>query len=913
MEEALIQIVSQKSEILLSVIDKEKKYCFILKMILTASIVWMPFFAISQDIHIRGVIKDSKGQVLPNTIIIASSTINESDIIAFYSSGDDGKYHLKLKENYPKDSLWLVVRHMAYETKKLKVPSKSATKNFKLIERLEQLDEVLLKSPRKLEIKGDTITYNVKGIKADKDYTIEDVINRIPGVTISENGQIRYEDKPISHLYINGVDLLEGRYNIATQGIPADAVKEIDIMKRHNHERINIGRTESDDVAFNLKIKEGVGLVFGSIKGDIGAPLITGLMEGTPIYLKDNFQNISSLKFNNTGKTLRNISSNLTIEDLNVLGMRLAKNPIIRPPNISGVVISDKFWLDNDSYSITNDALHKINDSTLLKWNLNYINELGVIEKNSSSTFIIDNDSSVVVNQAKNELRKQRFQFGINQEVNKRNFYAKNNTIIEYQDNTGLENSTLNSNSINANYENYEFRMNNTTYLKTLISKDNIIQSGLLVEYNRRFETLFVIPPVFESVFSSNTINNRTNQDIRINEFNIGGFSNYAFELSNLKWNVNQRIQYSKINFQSDLRVLPELESQDFPFSSDYNYNRFVSISKVETKLSLGKLKLKWRLSGDFINLNNVDDKNNEIYQQKSFFLIQPFASARYIINTKWNVGISYSKENRISNFSQLYPAIILQNYNSLTQNPEIINKTKSHSISHFLNYSDILKSFFFKMNGRFSETESEVTFVNQLNDDGFIITNVIERPNTTKNASLTLNLSKGFLGSFNSNLSYTYSYTENELFFNNNFLNTINSRHSINLDLSFDSGSWYAIEYDARLNIGNSRLPDNNASNLNFFQTIDLDFYTSKSTRINFGLESSRTSTSTSDERNNNTLFNTSFFYKPSKKVYLRASLINIFNTSFFTTTYSRANFVNTSQFSLRPRQFTIGLTYSL
>ena len=88
MEEALIQIVSQKSEILLSVIDKEKKYCFILKMILTASIVWMPFFAISQDIHIRGVIKDSKGQVLPNTIIIASSTINESDIIAFYSSGD---------------------------------------------------------------------------------------------------------------------------------------------------------------------------------------------------------------------------------------------------------------------------------------------------------------------------------------------------------------------------------------------------------------------------------------------------------------------------------------------------------------------------------------------------------------------------------------------------------------------------------------------------------------------------------------------------------------------------------------------------------------------------------------------------------------------------------------------------------
>ena len=103
-----------------------------------------------------------------------------------------------------------------------------------------------------------------------------------------------------------------------------------------------------------------------------------------------------------------------------------------------------------------------------------------------------------------------------------------------------------------------------------------------------------------------------------------------------------------------------------------------------------------------------MDDKNNEIYQQKSFFLIQPFASARYIINTKWNVGISYSKENRISNFSQLYPAIILQNYNSLTQNPEIINKTKSHSISHFLINTIILKGFFFKLTVRFPELNPE-------------------------------------------------------------------------------------------------------------------------------------------------------------------------------------------------------------
>jgi outer membrane receptor for ferrienterochelin and colicin len=61
------------------------------------------------------------------------------------------------------------------------------------------------------------------------------------------------------------------------------------------------------------------------------------------------------------------------------------------------------------------------------------------------------------------------------------------------------------------------------------------------------------------------------------------------------------------------------------------------------------------------------------------------------------------------------------------------------------------------------------------------------------------------------------------------------------------------------------------------------------------------------------NTLFSTSYFYKVSKKINLNASLLNIFDTPFFTTTNSMSNFVNSNQFSLRTRQFTLGFTYSL
>jgi hypothetical protein len=48
-------------------------------------------------------------------------------------------------------------------------------------------------------------------------------------------------------------------------------------------------------VSFNLKIKDDVGLLFGSLKV-MRSAILTGKLDATPIYFKDKFQNISSGK-----------------------------------------------------------------------------------------------------------------------------------------------------------------------------------------------------------------------------------------------------------------------------------------------------------------------------------------------------------------------------------------------------------------------------------------------------------------------------------------------------------------------------------------------------------------------------------------------------------------------------------------
>lgn len=890
-----------------------KIYITFKKYIFLAFLIGMSFFGFSQDIQIQGTVLDFENKPISNVTIIASDSENGKSVLAFSTSDTNGNYKLILSNEIELVSIWLLVRHISYETIRIKNPLKSLRQDFKLNVNTQSLDEVVIESERIVRVKGDTITYNVNKLKAEKDITIEDVINRIPGVSINENGQIKYLDKPISHLYINGVDLLEGGYSIATQGIPADAVKEIDVMKKHHHERIDIGRTETDNVAFNLKIKEDAGLFFGSLKGDVGVPFLTGKLDATPIYFKDNFQNISSGKLNNIGTTLRGIGTDLTFENINIGNLMLEEANVINQPNINGIAISNKYWLDNESHAITNNALHKVNDSTTVKWNFNYVNELSKIESILSSEFLTNNQSSIVVTRNRNQLNTRHFNAVVNQEINKRKLYFKNSTSYRYANNSGIERVFINNNYLESNYFFNNFQISNSTSFKTLIGKNNILQSGLLFQYEQNEEALMVSPPVFETLIGNGSDSDATNQHVSVKKLNLAGFSQYNFRLMKLEWNLSQHLKYNSFSFGSNLNHLPNFNNQSFPLVSNFDYQKLATTTRLNSKTKIGRATLSWGLSADFVNLSTIENNSINLSIDDSFLFIQPNISFKYSLSTKWNFGIAYDLNNAISDFSQLYTPVILKSYNTLVQNPNFINIIRTNFFLPSINYNNILKSFYFSLKGNFNQSKSDVTFSNELNDEGFFTTEIIEQPNFIKNHGFTLNLTKSFLGSFKSDFTYAYNVSKNQLFFNNEFLDAINRRHSLDLGLIWDRGSWFTLEYKAKLNLGFSETSSNQISNSFLFQNLNFDIYTSNSTRINFGLDSSRTETSESTKINENTLFNMSFHYKPSKKLNINASLINIFDTQFFTTTNSYLNFVNVYQFSLRPRQFTLGLNYSL
>lgn len=122
-----------------------------------------------------------------------------------------------------------------------------------------------------IKVKGDTLTYNVASFKNASDRSIEDIIRKLPGINVSEDGRIYYNGESINKFYIEGVDLLSGRYALASRNISPDDVSEVNIYENHQSKRVLKDIKYSDKAAINLKLKNKSLLrPIGYVKGGSG-------------------------------------------------------------------------------------------------------------------------------------------------------------------------------------------------------------------------------------------------------------------------------------------------------------------------------------------------------------------------------------------------------------------------------------------------------------------------------------------------------------------------------------------------------------------------------------------------------------------------------------------------------------------
>lgn len=214
--------------------------------------------AFAQSIELRGVIQDSIGNPLEFANVIASNKA-EGTLESYGITDGQGRYRLDLTSGNTYD-LKISYLGLKSELVEFAVPNdaQDMTRDFVLKSDPNQLDDVELVYEMPVSIKGDTIVYNTDSFTNGNERKLGDVLKKLPGIEINDDGEIEVEGKVVSKVMIEGKDFFDGDTKLATQNIPADALKKVEVLKNYNEvsQMRGLGN-DQDNVAINLRLKEG--------------------------------------------------------------------------------------------------------------------------------------------------------------------------------------------------------------------------------------------------------------------------------------------------------------------------------------------------------------------------------------------------------------------------------------------------------------------------------------------------------------------------------------------------------------------------------------------------------------------------------------------------------------------------------
>lgn len=132
------------------------------------------------------------------------------------------------------------------------------------------LDTAIVKARSKAYTeKNDTIFYDVSKFLAGNEMVVEDVLKRMPGITVDANGTIKFMGRSIQHVLINGRNIFDENYTLGTRNITAEAIEGVEVLPDYQLEKL-LSEFSKGNTAINLKIKEAYLKTSGSIQSKAG-------------------------------------------------------------------------------------------------------------------------------------------------------------------------------------------------------------------------------------------------------------------------------------------------------------------------------------------------------------------------------------------------------------------------------------------------------------------------------------------------------------------------------------------------------------------------------------------------------------------------------------------------------------------
>lgn len=691
-------------------------------------ITLIPFFAFSQTGDstktgsIRGEVKDSINDYALQYVTVTIYKKADSSVVDYQLSNNSGIFNFqKLPLSTP---LIVNLSFTGYKPfyKDITLDSANRGYDFKQIFMTRgygTLEEVVVQAVLPVRMNGDTLEINPAAFKLDSNAVVEDMLRRVPGVTMWGDGTITVNGKTVNNVYVDGKPFFSSDPTIATQNLPKNAIEKIQVYQEQDYSKDNLDIAPSDSLlTMNIKLKPDKKMgYFGKAGAGIGTDKRYEADLTLQAYNKRTRAGLA-------GAT-NNINKNADMQSIFQQSAYRNYNPSNRyVANFGGQgVTAIQFLGANLQHSFTENTnswiSNQLNASYNIRRNINDANTLTNSRNSASGTVFLNeskrqsnssNLSNSVNTSYNNRDRNKDFSIDASFNTNENNGASTSSTVSE-KEGAGMVSKSTESSTSHSQNQNFNIntrfrnRGDDERNLKSFSINNSLSFGNNESERNTKSDFTSLDDATkskkFDRLYNNTFANFNNSFGINYNALKRLLFGSY--NLWNINIGVNNDLNVSKSKYQS--RV-----SDRDTLTGIYATNNYLTnnneVARVEDRPSLNFSKsfnknltdrfaryinFSANLRGQFLSEDNSSNiANRNLHRSYGFFI--PGMSVNYNYNRfnkyQLNFDLSQNRSAAIPSIDQLYPIIDSTNLYSFNYGNPDLSPSYTNSLNFNFNYN---------------------------------------------------------------------------------------------------------------------------------------------------------------------------------------------------------------------------------
>lgn len=838
------------------------------KVLPIISCLFLLYFSHSMQAQIlSGTVTDAENNQPLEAVMIS---VMRGNITIDYALTDaKGRYSLAWKHS---GTLQLSASLLGYK-REVRDISTAGTQNFNLQSEAIALKEVQIR-PGRIHTRKDTVRYDLAQFASSKDVHIKDVLKKLPGVDVDENGRVSYKGKAINHYFVEGMDVTGGRYNQINNNLDAKAVKTAEIMENYQSVKALKEKINSEEVALNLKLDPKArdqwiaNGTLGAGGSDGGNKLLweSGL---NALQLGKGKQSIYNYKTNNNGK-------DLSTEQMVLAGTAWQQIPLsafLSQPGISAP-LDKKRLLFNETHTLNGNRMYKWNDDRSLRLQAGYTHDLIRQQRGNTQIYYQPTDTIRIDETYHYRLTSDAANLELRYEDNSSRNYISNRFTVDGELNRGRSEElrqTLRTSQLNAgNFFNLIRNGENGTWEFLSATRYAYQPTSLLLEEGK-------------SKFDQNSFYT-DNSAAYLKKYN--GFTQ--------QYKAGVQGEWAAMKYQT----------------ADFNASNLSLYLTPYFQLERGK----WSSS-----LSLPLKAQRYFSQQRSFLFFNPSLYTRYQLDYHWKFSLYANLKRSAGDITDLYPGLYRTDYRTWRNGNGLFPTSTQQTYNLYGEYKNTVQEFFVTASLTYNRSNRNTLLEQSVSEDAIVYTRR-EHPNHTDNWNLSSTLSKGVYDwHLKTSLTVLLSRNNGEQLTSlpgsdgtsQSLLQTYRYDYlKVEPKLIWSPAEVFEAEYHATVGYGGSKIGSDTHLTplLDFVQRLRLMFSIGQ---VDLCLSGEHYRNDLGEGTHLNTVFaDASLIYK-TKRWRFEANLNNLFNKKEYAYTTYSATQSYTSRLNIRPREAMITVNY--